>query len=110
MELIFGAAFLAALRLVAPVAVFLTEKVKDILNATGKAVSYLISFITSALITLLIKLVGPTLVWMMLSFVPGFPGGEAPVIPETASNAFYIVFAIVLFLTAGGIYDFEKRK
>ena len=110
MELIFGAIFVGLVKYVAPVIVFLVQKIKNILKVSGKTWGYILSGVVSAGLTLLIKLVGPNLVWMLLAFLPEFPGGAAPVFPDAAQNAFYIVFAIVLGAVSGGWYDFEKMK
>jgi len=110
MELIFSAIFVAAVRIVAPVVLFLTEKVKDLFKLTTKQAGYAFSLVISALISILFKFLGPSIVYALLALVPGWPGGQIPQIPENVGWGWYIIFTIVLWLTAGGIYDFEKKK
>lgn len=108
LELILSAAFVLILTIYAAASTFLTEKIKDIANVSGKAASYVTAFISSGFIVYLSKLIGVSGVFTLLLGL-GYEGDIPSIPPEATLHWwYYIIIHIASFSIAGGIYDWRK--
>lgn len=107
MTAIFAAAFLIVAAIFAIVALFLTEKLKDLTNWTTKVGGYVLSFFSTGLLVVLSKALGVNAVFSMLKLIyPNVP--VPPDIPPDVGWAYWGIIGILAWLVAGGIYDWRK--
>lgn len=108
LELILSAAFILILTIYATASTFLTEKVKDLANVSGKVASYVTAFISSGFIVYLSKIVNVGAIFSILAGL-GYTGDIPDVPAEAAAHWwYYIIVHIASFLIAGGIYDWRN--
>jgi len=107
MELVFSGAFVATCLLIAAAALILTEKLKDIFKTGKKATKYVLSVISSAIVTLSVKYIGVNATWGLLLLLGDAGLPEMPEIPTEEITMFYWIamFGLSWFM-ASGLYDF----
>jgi len=110
MDLIFAGAFLVVASFFAGVAVFVTEKLKDLTGWSTKMAGYVLSLLSSAVLVITSKFIGVETMLILLTMLLGSPGaGEPPEIPAGAEWMYWIFIGILSWLVAGGFYDFRKK-
>lgn len=109
LELIFASAFILIMRIYAEASFFITEKVKNLANISGKLPNYIAAFVLSGIVSYGSKMLGVGAIYTLLVSL-GFTGG-VPDVPAEALNTwvYFILIHIGSFLVAGGIYDWRQQ-
>lgn len=106
---LFAASFIVILTIYAGASLFLTEKLKDIVEPKTLYMKYIIAFCASGILSYGSKLFGSAMIFALLAQY-GYVG-EIPQIPGEALTTwwYFIVLHVGSFLVAGGIYDWRNK-
>ena len=111
-ELVFSAVFIATCALMGAAALILTEKLKDLFKAGAKEAKYVLSIISSAIITLSVKYLGVSATWGLLLLIGGgTPLPDQPEIPKVEGELHWFYWVAMFLLTwfmSSGLYDYIK--
>ena len=107
-DLIFNQEFITILIAISAVIMAVTAKIVDSMKAASKAMKIFISFVVSALVAGLMKLIGVFGTWALLDqFLDDLP--VTPDVPVSAPNSFYVILGVMGFIMANGLYDLIKN-
>lgn len=109
MDQMFNAAFILVATLIGGAGMVLTEKLKDIFKPATKFLKYLVSFLSTAIVTVSVKYLGAGTAWALLGFI----GDNLPDVPTIPTNAvlgwdYWILLCILAWMIANGFYDFFR--
>jgi len=109
MELVFSGAFVATCLLIAAAALMITEKLKDLFKASTQVTKYILSVLSSAIVTLGVKYIGVNATWGLLLLLGDGGLPQMPEIPTEEITEFYWVAMFMLsWFMASGLYDFVQ--
>jgi len=109
MDQMFNAAFILVATLIGGAGMVLTEKLKDVFKPATKFLNYILSLISTAIVTIAVKYLGAGTTWALLGFI----GDELPGIPDIPTDValgwdYWILVCLLSWGIANGFYDFFK--
>lgn len=113
-ELVFSAVFIATCALMGAAALILTEKLKDLFKTGAKEAKYVLSIISSAVITLSVKYLGVSATWGLLLLISGGTSlPDQPEIPKVDPPSelhwfYWVAMFLLTWFMASGLYDYVK--
>jgi len=109
MEQVFNAVFIITCGLIAAASLITTEKLKKLFKAGADETKFILSGISTALVTLAVKYLGVGATWGLLGMIGGgIPLPDQPVIPKEVGWFYYIAMFLCSWFMATGLYNYIK--